>query len=40
MIERGGVLMTSEDAILYDTYKQESEYYNRLQYIYKIKLNS
>ncbi len=40
MIERGGVLMTPEDALLYDEYKQESENCNRLQYVYKIKLNS
>lgn len=40
MIERGGVLMTPEDAKLYDEYKQLAAYYDRLQYVYKIKLNS
>lgn len=40
MIERGGVLMSPEDALLYDKYKQEAEQYDRLQYVFKIKLNS
>ncbi len=40
MNERGGVLMTPEDAKLYDKYKMESENCDRLQYVYKIKLNS
>lgn len=39
-VERGGVLMTPEDALLYDELSQKIEYYDRLQYCYKIKLNS
>jgi hypothetical protein len=37
---REGVNMTDEDAALYDKYKDEEDYYDRLQYVYKIKLNS
>lgn len=37
---RENIQMTEEDAVLYDKYKQEVEYYDRLQYVYKIKLNS
>ncbi|MCK9369611.1 hypothetical protein M0R04_06860 [Candidatus Dojkabacteria bacterium] len=40
MIERGGVLMTEEDAVLYDEYRQDYENYDRKQYVMKIKLNS
>lgn len=37
---RDGIEMSDDDARLYDQYKDESEYYDRLQYVYKIKLNS
>lgn len=37
---REGLEMTDEDAELYDKYKLEAEYYDRIQYTYKIKLNS
>ena len=40
MIERKGVMMTPEDAQMYDTYMQQVAYYDRLQYVYKIKLSS
>ncbi|MGZ8924407.1 MAG: DNA polymerase domain-containing protein [Nitrososphaeraceae archaeon] len=40
MLERNGALMTPEDAALYDKYTEEAAYYDRLQYVYKIKLNS
>lgn len=40
MIEREGVMLTPEDAKKYDEYKQKAAYYDRLQYVYKIKLNS
>lgn len=40
LVERDGVMMTSEDAQLYDELSQKIEYYDRLQYCYKIKLNS
>lgn len=39
-VERDGVLMTPEDALLYDELSQKIEYFDRLQYCYKIKLNS
>lgn len=39
-IERAGVLMSAEDAAEYDKLKQEYEYCDRLQYVFKIKLNS
>lgn len=32
--------MSEEDTILYNKYKEEAEYYDRLQYVFKIKLNS
>lgn len=35
-----GVEMTDEDAALYKKYKEEEAYFDRLQYTYKIKLNS
>lgn len=37
---REGIEISDEDAALYDKYKAEEEYYDRLQYVYKIKLNS
>lgn len=37
---REGLELKDEDAELYDKYKQEAEYYDRIQYTYKIKLNS
>lgn len=37
---RENIEMTEEDAVLYDKYKAEEDYYDRLQYVYKIKLNS
>ena len=37
---REGVNVTEADAELYDKYKAEEEYYDKLQYCYKIKLNS
>lgn len=40
MLERDGVMMTPEDAQLYDELIQKIDYYDRLQYCYKIKLNS
>lgn len=40
MIEREGVMMTPEDAAEYDRLTDEIDYYDRLQYCYKIKLNS
>ena len=40
LIERGGFMMTPEDAQLYDELTQKVDYYDRLQYCYKIKLNS
>jgi DNA polymerase elongation subunit (family B) len=39
-IKRGKVLMSNEDATLYDEWVGKSEYYDRLQYVFKIKLNS
>ncbi len=38
--ERDGMMMTAEDAALYDELVQKVDYYDRLQYCYKIKLNS
>src|SRR5271154_75439 len=40
MLIREGLEMTKDDALLYDKYKGEAEYYDRIQYTYKIKLNS
>lgn len=40
LIERAGVMMTLEDAQLYDELTQKIDYFDRLQYCYKIKLNS
>ena len=40
LIERAGVMMTPEDAQLYDELTQKIDYFDRLQYCYKIKLNS
>lgn len=40
MVYREGIQISEEDAELYDRYKAEYEYNNRLQYIYKILLNS
>lgn len=37
---REGVEVSEADATLYDKYKEEEDYYDRLQYVYKIKLNS
>lgn len=37
---RNGINISEEDAILYDKYTAEESYYDRLQYVYKIKLNS
>jgi hypothetical protein len=37
---REGIEMSDEDAALYDKHKAAIEYYDRLQYVYKIKLNS
>lgn len=37
---REGIEMSEEDAQLYDSLEQQADYYDRLQYIYKIKLNS
>ena len=37
---REGVNISEKDAQLYDKYKEEAEYYNRIQYVYKILLNS
>lgn len=37
---REGINISDKDAELYDKYKNESAYYDRLQYVYKIKLNS
>jgi hypothetical protein len=37
---REGVSMTPEDAAAYDAAMLESVYYDKLQYVYKIKLNS
>lgn len=37
---RDGVEISDEDAKLYDSYMEEAAYADRLQYIYKIKLNS
>lgn len=38
--EREGIMMTAEDAAYYDELSQKIEYFDRLQYCYKIKLNS
>lgn len=35
-----GIQVSDEDAKLYDMYMQEAEYADRLQYVFKIKLNS
>lgn len=35
-----GIEMSKEDAALYMKHKNEYEYYDRLQYVYKILLNS
>lgn len=35
-----GNKMSGEDAILYEKYVEEESYYDRLQYVFKIKLNS
>lgn len=40
MQEREGIMISDEDAILYDKYIEEAAYYDRLQYVFKIKLNS
>ena len=40
LIERAGVMMTPEDAQIYDELTQQIDYFDRLQYCYKIKLNS
>ena len=40
MNTRGGVKMSVEDATLYDSYKEKANYNDRMQYIFKIKLNS
>lgn len=37
---RDKIEMSEEDALLYDEYKEKSEYYDRLQHVIKIKLNS
>ncbi len=37
---RNGIEISDEDAVLYDKYMDEATYYDRLQYVYKIKLNS
>lgn len=37
---RKGKQLSEEDAKLYDEYIAKSEYYDRLQYVMKIKLNS
>ena len=37
---RDGIDMNEEDALLYDQYKNEYEYYHKLQFIKKILLNS
>ncbi len=37
---REGIQMSDEDAAEYDLCLQQAEYYDRLQYVYKIKLNS
>lgn len=37
---RGGVEISTEDAKLYDELMEKSSYYDRLQYVFKIKLNS
>lgn len=34
------VVMSEEDAALYQQYLDEEAYYDRLQYVFKIKLNS
>ena len=35
-----GILMSIEDAQEYNNLKEEYQHYDRLQYIFKIKLNS
>jgi DNA polymerase elongation subunit (family B) len=35
-----GQKMSAEDKVLYNKYNEEKTYYDRLQYVYKIKLNS
>lgn len=37
---REGIEMTAEDASLYDMYKDAEDAADRLQYVFKIKLNS
>lgn len=37
---REGIQITHEDAAEYDRIQAEIEHYDRLQYVYKIKLNS
>lgn len=40
MVIRNGIEISEEDALEYDKYVEEAGYYDRLQYVYKIKLNS
>lgn len=40
MKTRNGVQMSNEDADQYDKLNHQQNYYDRLQYVYKIKLNS
>jgi hypothetical protein len=37
---RKGIEITEEDAIEYDQHIMMSEYFDKLQYVFKIKLNS
>lgn len=37
---RKGIEISEEDAIKYDHHIMMSEYYDKLQYVFKIKLNS
>ena len=38
-IKRGGKMIAREDADEYDKHMEEAGYYDRLQYVYKIRLN-
>lgn len=40
MPKRGGIEISEEDAKLYDELMEKSAYFDRLQYVFKIKLNS
>lgn len=40
MVKREGIMISDEDAQQYDKLKEQATYYDKLQYVYKIKMNS